>query len=349
MHLHTFLRSIPKVELHNHLQGTVRAKTFVEIAAKHKVSLPAYDQPEDLYGRIDLKTGTRTIGQAFRLAAEVLRDADDYHRVTYEALAEGAANGLRYIEMFYSVRYLEPFGTPGTGAPHHLALDGMVAGLRDAEKDFGVQCRLIAGLSRNETPEKNVAMVQSAIDHRRDELIGIGMGGGERGRPPEWFLDAYRLAETNGLRLTCHAGEDGPAINVQTALDLLHCERIDHGYHVLEDDKIVQRCIEEGIVFTVCVSTTASAYGWQDLEKHPIREMGRRGLKIMINSDDSGTANTDLGREYILMAEQMGFKPADFKQYVLNGIDGAWLDESTKRQWRQHWSLEIDDLMTQLD
>ncbi len=250
--------------------------------------------------------------------------------------------------MFYSVRYLQPFGDPGTGAPHQVALDGMLAGLRAAETDYGVQCRLIAGLSRMETPQKNVAMVQSTLDNRRDEIIGIGMGGYEPDGPPEWFVEAYRLAERAGLHLTCHSAEHGPAINVQTSLDLLHCERIDHSYHVIEDDKITQRCVDEGICFTVCPTTSARSSGWE-MSNHPIRTMAQRGLKIMINSDDSGTSGTDLGREYILMADHMGFTPADFKRFVLNGIDGAWLDDSTKRQWRAEWSREIDTLIAQLD
>lgn len=347
MHLHAFLRALPKVELHNHLQGTVRPKTFVEIAGKHRIPLPAYEQPEELYRHRSALPGYPSIGPAFRMAAEVLRDAGDYQRVTYEALAEAAANGVRYVEMFYSVRYLQPFGEPGTGAPHAVALDGMLVGMRDAETDYGIQCRLIAGLSRMETPDKNVAMVQSTLDHRRDQIIGIGMGGYEPKGPPEWFVDAYRLAEKAGLHLTCHSAEQGPAVNVQTSLDLLHCERIDHGYHVIEDDQITQRCVDEGVCFTVCPTTSAQSSGWK-MSEHPIREMARRGLKIMINSDDSGTSGTDLGREYILMADQMGFSPGDFKRFVLNGIDGAWLDDSTKRAWRAAWSREIDEWARQL-
>jgi adenosine deaminase len=338
MDLRTFLRKIPKVELHCHLQGTVRATTLVEIAAKHKVTLPPYDQPEELYERDT--TRIPSVGPGFRLAPRLLRDRDDYHRVTYEILASGAANGLRY---------LEPFGDPGTGASHQVALDGMIAGMRDAEADYGVQCRLVPGLSRMETPPKNVAMLQSVIDHRRDEIIGIGMGGAELGGPPEWFVEAFRLAASAGLHRTCHAAEEGPPINVQTCLDVLGCERIDHGYHVIEDDQITQRCVDEQVCFTVCPTITEQAYGWTHPPQNPIRAMAQRGLKIMINTDDPGNFPTDLGREYIVMAEHLGFTVAELKRFVLNGIDGSWLDDSTKRQWRQEWSREIDDLIAQLN
>jgi adenosine deaminase len=198
-----------------------------------------------------------------------------------------------------------------------------------------------------ETPATNVAMVQSTLDNRRDEIIGISMGGYEPSGPPEQFVEAYQLAERAGLRRTCHAAEHGPAQNVETCLDLLHCERIDHGYHVIEDERVMRRCAETRVCFTVCPTTSAHSSGW-DFASHPIRTMAEHGLSIMINSDDSGTSGTDIGREYILMAEHMGFGPSDFKQFVMNGIDGAWLDESTKRQWRMEWSREIESLIARV-
>jgi len=338
--LETFLRRIPKVELHCHLEGAVKAATFVELAAKHQVALPSYREPEDLYAYDNILDFLKV----YALIVASLRDRDDFARITYEALADAAANGLRYSELFYS-----PVDFLGSGVPYRVMLDGIIAGLRAAQQDLGVECRLIACLTRMVSPAVCTEVVQQVLDERREEVIGIGIGGAEPGRPPEWFVEAYRLAARGGLHRTAHACEDGPAVNVQTCLDLLGCERIDHGYHVLEDEAITQRCAEQGVVFTVCPTSTAQVYGWRDLSRHPIRAMVSCGLKVMVNSDDPPMFGTDLGREYVVMAEHMGFTPQDFKQFVLNGIDGSWLDESTKRRWRQEWVREIDSLMAQLD
>ena len=137
--------------------------------------------------------------------------------------------------------------------------------------------------------------------------------------------------------------------NIETCLDILGCERIDHGYSVILDDRISKRCAEERVVFTVTPSTTQAGYFPWDMSKHPIREMINRGIKIVIGSDDPTLAKTTLGNEYILMADHIGCKPQDFKQFVLNGIDGAWLDNITKHDWREQYSIEIDKLINEIE
>jgi len=149
--------------------------------------------------------------------------------------------------------------------------------------------------------------------------------------------------------ITAHASEDGPARNVETCLDLLGCERIDHGYHVLEDERITRRCADQGVVFSCCPRSTAGVYFGKDLTRHPIREMARQGLKIMVDCDDPPMFQTDPTSDYVAMAEPMGFGPEDMREFVLNGIDGSWLDDPTKRRWRREWSREIDALIAQLD
>lgn len=340
MDIKAFLSALPKVELHLHLEGSVQAGTFVELAAKHGVELPDYQVPEDLYDYDNILDFLNI----YDLVAHSVRDHDDFRRVTYETLEEGARCGLRYREMFWS-----PMAHLELGVSYNTAIDGIIAGIRDAEKDFGVGCRLIADINRMQSSEKGREMVEIVLANRRDELIGIGLDYAEPGNPPEKFVEAYRLAEKGGLHLTAHAAEEAPPVNIVTCLDLLNCERIDHGYHVIDDEEILKRCRDEEVVFTVTPTSTAWVYGWSELSKHPIREMGEKGLKIMINSDDPPMFKTDLEREYIIVSEHMGFQPADFKRFVLNGIDGSWLDEGTKRSWRREWSEEIDRLIEDLD
>ena len=197
-------------------------------------------------------------------------------------------------------------------------------------------------------------MVRQVIENRREESIGIGLEYSEIGNPPEKFWKAYRLAAEAGLRRTAHAGEAGShPRNIETCLDLLGCERIDHGYAILEDDRIMQRCIDDEVVFTVCPTAYRWALvdedGYINWHKHPIREMAARGLKIMINTDDPGLHQTDPADVYYRAAEHFGFDLGKIKECVLNGIDGAWIDDSVKAQWRDEWSREIDDLIVQLD
>jgi len=118
---------------------------------------------------------------------------------------------------------------------------------------------------------------------------------------------------------------------------------------VIEDARITQTCADQGVVFSCCPRSTAWVYFGADLACHPIREMARRGLKIMVDCDDPPMFKTDPTSDYVALAEQMGFGPEDFREFVLNGLDGSWLDDPTKRRWRREWSREIDALIAQLD
>src|SRR5918998_5606432 len=252
---------------------------------------------------------------------------------------------LKYREMFFN-----PTLHTSRGVPYKTVVDGLVDGIQQAERDFGVPCRLIADVYRQDPPEMAREMVEQVLEHRRDEVIGLGMDGAEAPDPPEKFVESYRLAKQGGLRLTAHACEDAPAQNVATCLDVLCVERIDHGYHVLGDPELVKRTRDEGITYTVCPTATAVCYfDPDDLTKHPIRQMADEGLKIMLNSDDPPMFHTDIGKEYVGMVQAAEWGPERVREFVMNGIDGSWASDDEKRQLRQDFERELDELDAQLD
>jgi adenosine deaminase len=340
MHLHDALRAIPKVSLHCHLEGSIQARTVIDLSAKHGITLPPYEEPEDLYDYPDIYEFLKM----YDIAAHSVRDHDDFRRVAYETLQEAHAHGVRYREMFWSPKvHLD------AGIPYTVAVDGLIRGIRDAETDFGILCRLIADINRMEPADAGLAMIETVVANPRPELIGIGLDYAEPGNPPERFAAAFELAAAHGLHRTAHAAEDGPAANITAALDVLGCERIDHGYHVLEDDAVVQRCVDEQIVFTCTPVSTAWVYFGDDLANHPIKEMAARGIKLMIDCDDPPMFRTDPSNDYIVAADHMGFGIDDFRRFVMNGIDGCWIDESTKTAWKRDWGTEIDAIAARLD
>ncbi|HEU4450983.1 MAG TPA: adenosine deaminase [Gaiellaceae bacterium] len=336
-----YLRRVPKVELHCHFEGTVRPQTFADLARKHDVELPTEDA-DRLYDYDSIYEFLKI----FAMVSSTLRDQEDFARAAYESIEDGVQLGnLKYREMFFN-----PTLHTGRGIPYKTVVDGLVDGIHQAERDFGVACRLIADVYRQDPPEVARTMVEQVLEHRRDELIGLGMDGAEAPDPPEKFVEAYRLAKEGGLRLTAHACEDAPAQNITTCLDLLGCERIDHGYHVLGDPKVVERTRDEGITFTVCPTATAVCYfDPDDLTKHPIRQMADEGLTIMINSDDPPMFHTDIGKEYVGMVEAAGWGPEKVREFVMNGIDGSWASDDEKRRLRQDFERELEDLDAALE
>ena len=336
-----YLRRVPKAELHCHFEGTVRPQTFADLAKKHGVELPT-EEADRLYDYDSIYEFLKI----FAMVSSTLRDQDDFARAAYESIEDGVNLGnLKYREMFFN-----PTLHTGRGIPYKTVVGGLVDGIQEAERDFGVKCRLIADVYRQDAPEVAREMVEQVLEHRRDELIGLGMDGAEAPDPPEKFVDAYRLAKDGGLRLTAHACEDAPAQNITTCLDLLGCERIDHGYHVLGDPQVIARTRDEGITFTVCPTATAVCYfDPDDLTKHPIRQMVDEGLKIMINSDDPPMFHTDIGSEYVGMVEAAAWGPEKVREFVMNGIDGSWASDDEKWQLRQDFERELDELDDQLE
>jgi adenosine deaminase len=335
-----FLRRVPKVELHCHFEGTVRPATFADLARKHGVPLPT-DDVDRLYDYDSIYEFLKI----FAMVSSTLQDREDFARTAFESIEDGVRLGnLKYREMFFN-----PTLHTKRGIPYDRVVDGLVDGIRAAETDFGVPCRLIADVYRQDAPAEALEMVEQVLAHRPDEVIGLGMDGAEAPDPPEQFVDAYRLAGRGGLRLTAHACEDAPAVNITTCLDLLGCERIDHGYHILGDPAVVRRCRDEGITFTVCPTATAVCYfDPDDYSTHPIRQMVAEGLKVMVNSDDPSMVHTDIGSEYVKMADAAGWDAAMVRELTLAGVDGSWLSGDEKRRLRAEFETDLDALGSEL-
>jgi adenosine deaminase len=338
MDLEHFVIALPKAELHLHLEGAVSASTAIELARKHGLPTRDFEDASKAFHFADLAEFLR----AYDVICRSIVDAEDFHRVTYETLARCAASGARYVEFFFS-----PPPHLDNGVAYATMLDGITAGMRDAERDLRIHSRLVPAINRELGPAVAMKFLDFVLSDRRAEVIGIGLDYDEAGHPPGPYAEVYRRAKNAGLHATAHAGENGPSGNVGVSLDLLGCERIDHGYHVVDDPALVATCRERGTIFTVCPTTTTHTTTFRDLasREHAIRRMSAAGLQLVINTDDPALFRTDLAKEYKLASQKLGFTPKQLGEIALNGLRGSWLDEVTKRRWISDWSSEIDRLV----
>lgn len=318
---------IPKVELHCHVEGTVRATTVLELAAKAKRPLPV-DDPAELY-RYDSLDSFLAI---FWLIQELLVDRDDWARVAYESLIDAAAHGLRYREMFFTpARHL------AAGQDLEAIVAGLTEGIDSAEAATGVRCMLIADMDRAYGPEAGVELVEGLGALRRSgraaRVIGVGADSTELGVDLRSYGRAYEAAAHFGFRRTCHAGEAlgaGPD-NIRVALDSLGAERIDHGVAIVEDPDLVRRIAAERIPLTVCPTSNVDiANRFRSLEEHPFLAMRKAGLLVTINTDDPAMLDLDIGKEYRRVAEAYGLGVDDLGQIAVEGIESTWLDASDR-------------------
>ncbi|MGI9577482.1 MAG: adenosine deaminase [Microthrixaceae bacterium] len=318
--------ALPKVELHCHVEGTMRPSTIAELSAAHGVSLPAAS-PDELFTYGDL-TGFLRV---FWFVQSVLRAPEDWERLAYESIVDAAPHGLRYREMFFTpARHLED--------GQHLAdiVAALDRGLNAAEQETGTRCRLIFDIDRDFGPSVAIEHVRHLVELRRsgapgfDRVIGLGMDSTEAGIDPASFLPAYELACRGGLRRTAHQGENSPASAIATAVDVLGCERIDHGISIFGDPQLVRRLAERRLPLTVCPNANVRINPdvVADIADHVYPAMRDAGLLATLNTDDPALVGLDLTQEYELTAAAFGYSAPEMVDIALDGVAGSWLDES---------------------
>ena len=328
--------AIPKVELHCHVEGTVRPTTVVELARKHRRKLPSED-PTELY-RFDSLNSFLAV---FWLVQELIGDREDWARVAYESIIDAAPHGLRYREMFFTpARHL------AAGQPLGEIVSGLTQGIEAAERETDVRCFLICDIDRAYGGGAAIELAEILASLRRaesaDRVIGLGMDSTERGVDPRDFAPAYNAARAAGLRATGHAGEDTGPENIAAALDALDLERIDHGIAIVEDDALMARVAEARIPLDVCpTSNVVIANRFATLAEHPLRRMREAVLLVTINTDDPAMTDLDLGTEYRNVADAMGFTFEDMCAIAIEGIEATWLSDDERRALRASFERKI--------
>jgi adenosine deaminase len=336
-----YLRQLPKAELHCHAVATIRPATLIELADAYGVALPSTDPAAlfDYDNIVDFLV-------VFRAANGVFTSPDDFSRVAYEGVADAVAAG--------NLRYREYFVNANTFAGLHYVdvIDGLIDGLRRAERDYGVGFGIIPAIHRGRSVECAIELVQALIDHPRDEVVGVGQDDltAAATESPELWLAAYELAQTHGINRTAHVAEihGSLAASVTVAMGDLACSRIDHGYHVMDDPDVVAIARDAQIPFTCTPFSTNVLSGWQIDADHPVAQMIRAGLNVTFSTDDPTFFRTDIGREYVEGLPAMGFGPEVARTISLAGVDAAWCSPDQKTALRLDFLGQIAALDAQL-
>ncbi len=331
---------IPKVELHCHLEGTIRPATVAELAAKHGREL-AVDRVEDLY-TYDSLNGFLEI---FWFVQELLVDPDDWERAAYESVVDAAPHGLRYREAFFT-----PTRHVAAGQDLGDIVGGLTRGLEAAEAETGVRSMLICDMDRAYGGDAGLALIERLVElgsrGRADRVIGVGMDSIELGVNPADYLPAYELARSAGLRRTAHAGEDTGADNISEVLDVLGVERVDHGLSVLDDAELTKRLAAERIPLDVCpnsnvliankVPSLAAASLPPDARGGAPRHAEHRRPR-----DDGPRSGQGVPDS---VAEALDLSFDDVAAVALDGVEAAWLDDGDRRAIRAEFERDIKDL-----
>lgn len=335
-----FFSAIPKTELHCHLLGTTQKATFEDLV-KASGAPVSQEEIDGFFTRRDKPVGVLRIFRA--LEEHILIKPEMLTRITYEYLQDCKKHGIRYTEFFWNY----------TGLARHYSFEAaqaaIIEGIHQGEKDFGVIGRLIPSIDREAEPEFAVELVREMIAHRAPETIGLGIDYRENDHEPENFWKAFMMAKNAGFKITIHAGEFGCHWrNVETSMDLLKADRLDHCYTIIDNPELVQVAKDRDFIFTVVPTNSYYLRTFTDEEwaiKQPIRKMVEMGLRVHPNTDDPTMHHVNATQTWMLMYNFLNFSLDQLKGFMLNGIDGAWIDEATKQKWKKDWSEEFDELV----
>ena len=340
-----FLTKIPKADLHYHLLGGVRLETMLALANKYQFPL-SEEEARSYYRAYQLPGSPRKGGiQALTLLYKLMQNPEDYHRVIMEVAEDAHQAGLRYIETFWN---------PSDTEIDYQALNKtLITAADEAFQLYKVVIRFIPSINREKSPEIATQMVTEVISHPHPYVLGIGIDYREENAGVEQFWHAYRIAHEHGLKLTAHCSEFGLHWrNVQTGIELIGCDRIDHGYTIVDAPDLCQRYAKQGIPFTVIPSNTFYLSKWPNKQEwqhhHPIRQMAQAGLNLIPCTDDWHIHNTNSTECYRVMIEELGFDLDGIRQMITNSIEAAWADTNTKTHLMRNWLNEFDALRTQL-
>ena len=322
--------SLPKVELHRHLEGSLRLATMLDIAHKDGVTVPV--SMLNLSGLVQVQdqdpmTFTNFL-EKFKTLRLFYRSPEVIHRVTREAVEDAARDNVRYMELRFTPVAL----SRAEGFPLHDVMNWVITSAQDEAKKHNIKIGLIASVNRHESPELAEQVAWLAAEHIKDGLLGMDLAGNEAEFKTDGFYGIFKEARQAGLRLTIHAGEWGPSEGVRDALENLGAERIGHGVRVLEDKRVTALARERGAVFEVCVTSNYQSGVVKSLAEHPFPRMLEAGLKATVNTDDPSVSRITLSHEYQHVCEDLNVSMDVLKQSVLTAANAAFLKDDEKKK-----------------
>jgi len=314
-----FIRSLPKAELHLHLEGSVSPHTLVELRERHgKESTLA--EAEALYQYKDFSGFL----MAFKTLTEDLQSPEDYELIAYRMIEQLKAENVLHAEVYVSV---------GVCLWRKLDFDAIFEGLERArargEKDFGVSLLWIFDAVRQFGPARAQEVFELAAKYREQNVIGIGIGGDEQKAPPELFRDQYAYARDQGLRLTCHAGESAGPESIWGALNL-GAERIGHGLTAGSDPELMEELATRQVPIEICLTSNLRTACCARLQDHPVRRYFDQGLMLTLNSDDPAMFSTSLTHEYELAQADFAFTDEHLRELARNSFEASFLPPEKK-------------------
>ncbi|MGE5222823.1 MAG: adenosine deaminase [Omnitrophica WOR_2 bacterium] len=339
--LHEYARRMPKVELHVHLEGSIRPELLLELACRNKISLPvnSLDEVKDFY---QFKNFNHFIDVYFTVTS-CLHTPEDYTDIAYQYGRECSRQNIRYSEPTFTMTTNVMY----SGLSWKEIIHALNAGRDKAKREFGVDWGWIIDINRNR-PETQGEVLDMVRSGREDGILALGLGGDEIGFPPELFTQTFETAWQENIHRVPHSGETAGPASIWTSINQLHAERIGHGVRCIEDPHLVDVIRINQIPLEICPTSNICLGIYTSYEQHPIRKLWDAGLLVTVNSDDPPMFCTDLNHEYEILVDHYGFNVDDLETASLNALRASFLPGQEKARIESEFIHEFCRLREEL-
>ena len=311
--MYDWLNALPKAELHLHLEGSLEPELLFALAERNKIALPWSDV--DTLRKAYAFNNLQEFLDLYYQGADVLRTSQDFYDLTWAYLLRCKAQNVIHTEPFF-----DPQTHTDRGIPFEVVLNGIAAALKDGEQQLGISSGLILSFLRHLSEEQAQKTLDQALPFR-DAFVAVGLDSSEMGHPPSKFQRVFDRARGEGFLTVAHAGEEGPPEYIWEALDLLKIQRIDHGVRAIEDERLMQRIIDEQITLTVCPLSNTKLRVFDHMSQHNILDMLERGVKVTVNSDDPAYFGGYVTENFHALYTDLGMTQDQAKRLAQNSLD----------------------------
>ncbi len=329
MNIPSWLKKLPKAELHLHIEGTLEPEMMLAFAQRNHVVLP-YRSLEEIQKAYHFSC-LQDFLDLYYQGSKVLLTQQDFFELTYAYLKRAHEDGVCHVEIFF-----DPQTHTSRGVSFETVLNGIHGALEQGKKEFSISSYLILCFLRHLSEEEALVTLEQALPHK-DKIRGVGLDSSELGNPPSKFKRVFARAKEEGFALVAHAGEEGPASYIWEALNTLHVSRIDHGVRCIEDDVLLKKLATEQIPLTVCPLSNVKLKVFSALKEHNLKKLLNAGLCVTINSDDPSYFGGYLLDNFVQCQKECDLSMTELKQLAQNSFQASFLSPFEK----DHYSALI--------
>lgn len=325
--------TLPKIELHCHLDGSLRAETIIDIAKKDGISLPTMDREEiqqELIAPLDCESLDEYL-KRFALPNLVMQSQENLKRITFELFEDAAKENVKYMEVRFA-----PLLHTVKGLTVEEIIQSVIDGMREAEEQFDIHGNIILSCMRTMSAESAFEVVEKGKQFLGKGVVAIDLCASEEEGFCGDFVEPIALAREYGYRVTIHAGETGVGKNVLEAVEMLGAERIGHGVFIKDCAEAYDVVKEKQVVLEMCPTSNVQTKAVDQYSEHPIYNFHKDGIKVTVNTDNRTVSDTTMAKECTIVFDEFNMSEEDYKKIYLDSVEACFADEETKVKLKKY-------------